>query len=269
MLLTPPVVLTGLGLLDAHDVGSRYLLEGEQVRRVGVLQRRRGGQWVDLVDGGGVRLRCQVAEAQPGRLLLDVLERVVEPAPRVRLVLVQALTMGHPDELAIEAATEAGVDDVVPWQARRSVVVWRGQRAATSRAAWLAVVREATERSRRAIVPAVAEPVDTAGLADYVRGVVAAGGAAFVLHASAPSSLARAPLPVPPPDTAPRVVLVVGPDGGIAAEEHEALVGAGAVAARLGPHVMSTSTAGPVAVALLAERLGRWVRSGDGEGDLD
>ncbi|WP_319946692.1 16S rRNA (uracil(1498)-N(3))-methyltransferase, partial [Cellulosimicrobium cellulans] len=36
------------------------------------------------------------------------------------------------------------------------------------------------------------------------------------------------------------------------------LTAAGAVAARLGPHVLRTSTAGPVAVALLAERLGRW-----------
>lgn len=259
MPLTPPVVLTGTGLLDAHGAGSRYVLEGEQVRRVGVLQRRRGGQRVDVVDGGGVRLCCEVAETHPGRLVLDVLERVVEPAPPVRLVLVQALTMGHPDELAIEAATEAGVDDVVPWQARRSVVVWRGQRAATSRAAWLAVVREATEHSRRAYVPAVTEPMDTPRLTDYVRGVLAAGGVAFVLHASAHASLAQAELPAPVPAGSPRVVLVVGPDGGIAEEEHEALTRAGATAVRLGPHVMSTSTAGPVAVALLAQRLGRWV----------
>jgi 16S rRNA (uracil1498-N3)-methyltransferase len=256
VVLTPPVVLTGTGLLDGHGAGSRYALEGEQVRRVGVLQRRRGGQRVDVVDGSGVRLRCKIAEVLPGRLVLDVLERVVEPAPAVRLVLVQALTMGHPDELAIEAATEAGVDDVVPWQARRSVVVWRGQRAATSRAAWLAVVREATERSRRAFVPAIAEPVDTEGLAAYVRTVVSDGGVAFVLHASASASLDG--MPLPGSGGTPRVVLVVGPDGGIAAEEHEALQSAGATPVRLGPHVMSTSTAGPVAVALLAHRLGRW-----------
>ena len=263
MVLTPPVVLTGSGLLDGHGRGARYVLEGEQVRRVGVLQRRRGGQRVDVVDGRGIRLHCKIAAVLPGRLELDVLERVAEPAPAVRLVLVQALTVGHPDELAIGAATEAGVDDVVPWQARRSVVVWRGQRAATSRAAWLAVVREATERSRRAFVPAIAEPVDTAGLAGYVGGVVAGGGAAFVLHASAPASLAR--LPLPAACEAARVVVVVGPEGGIAQEEHEALIAAGATAARLGPHVMSTSTAGPVAVALLAQRLGRWA---DREGPI-
>ena len=120
------------------------------------------------------------------------------------------------------------------------------------------MVREAAEHSRRAFVPAVAEPVDTAGLAEHVRGVLAADGAAFVLHASAPTSLARVALPAPRAHETPRILLVVGPDGGIAVEELEALAEAGATAVRLGPHVMSTSTAGPVAVALLAERLGRW-----------
>lgn len=257
MPLTPPVVLTGAGMLDSHGPGSRYVLEGVQVRRVGVLQRRRGGQRVDVVDGGGVRLRCEIEDTQPGRLVLTVLERVVEPPPGVRLVLVQALTMGQPDELAIEAATEAGVDDVVPWQARRSVVVRRGQRAATSQAAWLAVVREAAEHSRRAFVPAIAEPVDTTGLADYVREVVASGGVALVLHASAAVPLARMPMPHDGVAGA-RIVLIVGPEGGIAESEQQELIDAGAASIRLGPHVMSTSTAGPVAVALLAERLGRW-----------
>jgi 16S rRNA (uracil1498-N3)-methyltransferase len=55
-----------------------------------------------------------------------------------------------------------------------------------------------------------------------------------------------------------QVLLVVGPEGGISAEELAALNDAGALAVRLGPHVLRTSTAGPVAVALLAERLGRW-----------
>jgi 16S rRNA (uracil1498-N3)-methyltransferase len=54
------------------------------------------------------------------------------------------------------------------------------------------------------------------------------------------------------------VLVVVGPEGGISQREVDALVGAGARTVRLGPHVLRTSTAGPVALALLAERLGRW-----------
>ena len=67
------------------------------------------------------------------------------------------------------AATEVGADEVVPWQADRSIVVWRGERAAKSRARWLATVRSATKQSRRSWVPEVAHAVDTDGLAARVR----------------------------------------------------------------------------------------------------
>jgi 16S rRNA (uracil1498-N3)-methyltransferase len=118
-------------------------------------------------------------------------------------------------------------------------------------------------------VPEVAEPVDTRALAARVEQVVAAGGAAVVLHESATTPLAAVDLPGSATDDGvahpssgeggARVVLVVvGPEGGIADEELQALAAAGASVARLGPHVLRTSTAGPVALALLAQRLGRW-----------
>ena len=264
--MSAPVFLADPGHLDGCVPGSTYALEGAEARHAGVVQRRRVGERVDVTDGAGVRLHCTVAAVEPGRLVLDVVARVDEPAPAVRLVLVQALAKGDRDELAVEAATEVGADGVLPWQAQRSVVVWRGERAARSRAKWLATVRAATKQARRAWAPDVEEALDTRGLAARAAATVAAGGAVLVLHEEATTPLHDAVLPVggPPgaggaPDgTAPEVLVVVGPEGGIAEEELERLVGAGAVAVRLGPHVLRTSTAGPVALALLAQRLGRW-----------
>lgn len=258
MTTSAPVFLAGPGLLDSCAPGTRYVLEGAEARHAGVVQRRRPGERVDVVDTEGVRLRCRISEVGTGRLVLDVDEHVVEPPPHVRLVLAQALAKGDRDELAIEAATEVGVDEVVPWQAGRSVVVWRGDRAAKSRAKWLATVRGAAKQARRAHVPVVAEPVDTLGLASCVRSVVEAGGAALVLDGAGDVTLAEAPLPAPGGEGGARVLVVVGPEGGIAEQETAALVAAGAVTVRLGPHVLRTSTAGPVALGVLAQRLGRW-----------
>jgi 16S rRNA (uracil1498-N3)-methyltransferase len=50
----------------------------------------------------------------------------------------------------------------------------------------------------------------------------------------------------------------VGPEGGITAAEEEALAGAGAVSARLGPTVLRASSAGVVAAGLVLARSGRW-----------
>ncbi|MFC8923696.1 16S rRNA (uracil(1498)-N(3))-methyltransferase [Cellulosimicrobium sp. NPDC057127] len=256
--MSAPVFLAETGV-DHVVAGDRYVLDGAEGRHAGVVQRRGRGERVDVVDGEGLRLRCVVEEADAGRVTLLVQEVDRDPAPGVVVTLVQALAKGDRDEMAIEAATEVGVDAVVPWQAERSVVVWRGERAARSRARWLGTVRTATKQARRARLPRVDLPVDSRGLAERTGAVVAAGGRAIVLHEEATTALADVPLPEPgPAGSAPEVLVVVGPEGGISERELEALTGAGAVAARLGPHVLRTSTAGPVAIALLAQRLGRW-----------
>ncbi|SFB16161.1 16S rRNA (uracil(1498)-N(3))-methyltransferase [Cellulomonas marina] len=259
--MSAPVFLTEPGELDGVTAGGTFLLGGAEGRHAGVVQRRAPGERVDVVDGRGVRLVARVAAATADGVVLDVEDRVEEPGPRVRLVLVQALAKGDRDELAVEAATELGADVVVPWQAERSVVVWRGERAAKSRARWLGTVRAAAKQSRRARVPDVEAALDTAGLARRAAEVVGAGGAVVVLHEEATTPLAAVPLPGAPDvpvDEPVDVLVVVGPEGGIAERETERLLAAGAVAARLAPHVLRTSTAGPVALALLAQRLGRW-----------
>lgn len=254
--MSAPVFLAEPGALDGVAAGGAYLLDGSEGRHAGVVQRRAPGERVDVVDGSGVRLRGRVAHVTAEGVLLDV-EDVVREAPAApALVLVQALAKGDRDELAIEAATELGVDAVVPWQAERSVVVWRGDRAAKSRARWLGTVRAATKQARRARVPVVDQAVDTAGLAARAAAVVTAGGAVVVLHEEATTRLRDVPLPTP--GEAAEVLVVVGPEGGIAPAELERLTAAGAVSALLGPLVLRTSTAGPAALALLSDRLGRW-----------
>ncbi|ADG75099.1 protein of unknown function DUF558 [Cellulomonas flavigena DSM 20109] len=251
--MSAPVFVVEPGLLADVRAGGEYLLDGSEGRHAGVVQRRGPGERVDVVDGAGVRLVARVRAVGPEGVRLDVDEVVVEPAPEPRLVLVQALAKGDRDEMAIEAATEVGVDVVVPWQAERSIVVWRGERAQKSRARWIGTVRTATKQARRARMPQVEHALDHAALVARVGAVVAAGGVAVVLHETAATPLRDIALPA-----GGEVLVVVGPEGGISDREVAALTAAGAAVARLGPHVLRTSTAGPVALAVLADRLGRW-----------
>lgn len=254
--MSAPVFLAEPGSLAAATPGTRFVLDGTEGRHAGVVQRRGPGERVDVVDGAGVRLRTVVAAVDADGVHLDVHEHVVEPLPGVSLVLVQALAKGDRDELAIEAATEVGVDEVLPWQAERSIVVWRGDRAAKSRSRWVGTVRAAAKQARRARIPVVGVAVDGAGLAARVRSAVASGGGALVLHEDATRPIMTADLPVAAPGV--ELLVVVGPEGGITERELRVLEEAGAVAVRLGPHVLRTSTAGPIALAVLAQRLGCW-----------
>ena len=54
------------------------------------------------------------------------------------------------------------------------------------------------------------------------------------------------------------IVLVVGPEGGIAPDELALLEAAGATLVRMGETVLRTSTAGPAALAVVSAALGRW-----------
>ena len=79
------------------------------------------------------------------------------------------------------------------------------------------------------------------------------GGVALVLHESATEPLAKVPL-----EQADSLMLIVGPEGGISDEEIAALTDAGAIAVRLGPTVLRTSTAAAVALGALGVLTPRW-----------
>ncbi len=260
--MSAAVFLAPAGELDALTPGARYTLIGPEARHAATVRRLRAGEEIDLVDGVGVRARGTVTDVRGGSdaaVVLEVSAVVREDEPVPAIVLVQALAKGSRDELAIEAGTEVGLDGVIPWQSERSVSQWRGDKAAKGRARWQQIVLAAAKQSRRARVPVVGELVVGAALVRRVEQAVADGGAVLVLHEGATVPVAGAAVGA----GALEVFLVVGPEGGLSDAEIAALEGAGAQPVRLGPHVLRTSTAGPIAVAVLAQRLGRWDAAAD------
>lgn len=240
-------------LLDdapAASPGDAVTLTGPEAHHAAAVRRVRVGEEVTVGDGRGAWLTGQVESVAPREVVVRIRERTDAPAPRPRLVLVQALAKGDRDELAVQAATELGVDEIVPWQAARSVSRWDAAKAAKGRARWATIVREAAKQAHRAWLPEVAELTTTAQLARRAEASVV-----LVLEPTAAERLSA--LGVTEGDERD-IVLVVGPEGGIAPEELNALTAAGARTVRLGDTVLRTSTAGPAALAVVSAALGRW-----------
>lgn len=239
-------------LLDAATVagpGDTVTLTGAEAHHAAAVRRVRVGEDVTVGDGRGVRLVGTVASVAPKEVVVTVLSREETPAQRPRTVLVQALAKGDRDELAVQAATELGIDEIVPWQAARSVSRWEGPKAAKGVARWDTISREAAKQAHRSWLAEVIEPVSTRTLAGR-----AAHCRMLVLEPTADRALTGLDLSGGDSD----IVLVVGPEGGIAPEELVMLTDAGATLVRLGDTVLRTSTAGPVALALVNAALGRW-----------
>jgi 16S rRNA (uracil1498-N3)-methyltransferase len=239
-----------LFLVDALPDGERLLLDGPEGRHAATVKRLRTGEAVLIGDGRGGLVEARVAAAGRDTVELTVVERCTVAAPSPRVLLVQALVKGDRGELAVELATEAGVDGIVPWRAARCVARWDdGPRGAKALARWRSTVREAAKQARRPWVPPVEEPVGTTELADRIR----RRGGGLVLHEGAVDPLAAASLP-----GGEELIMVVGPEGGITAAELAELTTAGARPVRLGAEVLRASTAAAVALGALAVLTGRW-----------
>jgi 16S rRNA (uracil1498-N3)-methyltransferase len=198
-------------------------------------------------NGAGVIVEGVARSVSPTELVVEVVLVSYTDRPATAVWLVQALAKGDRDELAVQAATELGIDGVVPWSAARSVSRWEGAKVAKGEERWRAIVREASKQSIRAWLPEVAALTTTkqlARLADSARLIVLDPTAETALTALLPDTR--------------DVMLLVGPEGGISSEELAVLYNAGAEGFRLGTGILRTSTAGPAAVAVLNAKLGRW-----------
>ncbi|MCJ1707466.1 16S rRNA (uracil(1498)-N(3))-methyltransferase [Microbacterium sp. VKM Ac-2923] len=229
--------------------GDLVVLTGAEAHHAASVRRVRVDETVTLGDGRGVWLDGRVTAAGPKQVDVRVTTRGEQPAPSPRFVLVQALAKGDRDELAVQAATELGVDAIVPWQAARSVSRWDAK-AEKGIARWRTIVREAAKQAHRAWIPEVEGVARTADL-------VTLAGTALVLVLE-PSASARLTAVAAEASDERDVVLVVGPEGGIAPEELSALEAAGARLVRLGDTVLRTSTAGAAAISVLSAAHGRW-----------
>lgn len=235
--------------LRGVEVGDVVSVEGDEAHHAVAVRRLRVGEQVVLTDGAGVRVQGAVGSTGK-RVFTITVESVsaLEPATP-EIVVVQAIPKGERGELAVEVLTEIGVARIVPWAAARSIAVWKGERATKSLAKWRATAREAAKQARRSWFPEVTELASTADV------VALASGAdlTVVLHEAASAPF----VDVAVPETG-RIVVVVGPEGGLSDEEVAAFVAAGAVSVRLGAEVLRTSTAGVVAVAAILARTPRW-----------
>jgi len=243
---------------------SSVVLDGAEARHAATVRRMRVGEPIVVTDGQGRAAVGVVSAVSRDRVVVGVERRLERPAPKPRLVVVQAIPKGERADRAVELMTEVGVDEIVPFTAQRCVARWSADRVDSSLARWRTTAREAAKQSRRWWFPEVGRPVGLDALAERV----ATSALALVLHEAGEGSAGSVPAAsvsaasvsigsVPVPDSGD-VLLVVGPEGGLTDDEVDRLVVAGATVARLGPTVLRTSTAGAAAAVSILSRTPRW-----------
>lgn len=225
--------------------GNRVHLGAGDAQYLTRVLRLGRGDTVELLDGTGEGLRCEIEEAHKEGVTARVLDRFEVPEPPVPITLYQALPKGDKFELIIQKCTELGVGRIVPIQAARSVVQLKGDRAETKVVRWQKIAQEAAEQCERGKVPVVDVPerLQDVRLPDGTLGLVLSER---VVTPTLPQAL---------PEQAPlAIALFVGPEGGWTPEELATMRGLGAIEVSLGDRILRTETAGLASLAILMAR---------------
>lgn len=231
------------------EVDSLVSVSGAEAKHAISVRRMRVGEAIQLTDAKGLRVRGTVDSISGNSLTVRVAKIETEPEPKLKITIVQALAKGDRDELAVQAATELGATQVIPWESERSISKWIGLKESKGVERWQTIATEAAKQSLRAIHPVVSHPLKSVELAKSFADF----HLAIILDPTAATGLGQVAIPV-----AGRVALVVGPEGGISESELSTFEQAGAIRVNLGESILRTSTAGMAAIAAILALTGRW-----------
>jgi 16S rRNA (uracil1498-N3)-methyltransferase len=223
----------------AADLADAMAVDGEDGHHLARVLRLRAGETVTVADGSGAWRPYRIASTAGAavRLEADGPGRR-EPVPTRRLAVAFALTKGDKPDLVVQKLTELGVDRILPVLGERSVSRPAPDRAGAAVERWRRIAREAARQCRRATLPVVEDLAPLAALSGHPGLAVAERG-----------GVSAEVLGSPPGD---EILVVVGPEGGLADAEVDALKPWARL--DLGPHILRAETAALAAAALLAIR---------------
>ena len=250
--------------LNPSNVGDSLTVDGSEGHHAVSVMRLKTGDFVDIVDGLGLRLRSRIIQTGKDSFTAEVLEKTQDTSKGLKLGLVQALAKAGRDEQAVESCVELGISHLVPWKANRCVSVWSGSKVHKGLAKWSNIVFAATKQSRQSRLASVLPFMDSKTLTSFIADPSTVLGVDckdwrvgfLVLHESADEYLCD--LPDGFFDDFDEVFVLVGPEGGITDEELDVFTSLGAVKVRLSDSVLRTSNAGCVALSMIATKTRLW-----------
>jgi len=237
--------LTRLYLSGELMPGRACRLTPSQAHHAVRVLRLKRGDAVILFNGDGAEYAAVVADASGERCTLDVTGRAaVDREAPFAVTLAQAVASGERMDYTIQKAVELGVSAIQPLETRRSVVRLSADRAERRVAHWQAVAVAACEQCGRNRVPRVL-PLTRLDAYLYASSLRADAGQRLLLSPRSTRRLRDLEGFLGP------VVILAGPEGGLALEEEHVAERSGFLPVRLGPRVLRTETAAVAALAAL------------------
>jgi 16S rRNA (uracil1498-N3)-methyltransferase len=236
--------LTRIFVPDPLTEGAELVLPAQAAEHLTRVLRLEPGAPFTVFNGAGGEFSATLGPTTGKRTVVRVLQHdAMERESPLDVTLMQGVARGERMDLIVQKATELGVSRIVPVLAERSVVKLDAKQRIRKHEHWQAIAISACEQCGRNRVPDVCEAF---ALGEAI-GALAENSARWLLAADGETSLAAAAAR----HGAEKVVLLIGPEGGLAENERGLARANGFTACRMGPRVMRTETAGLAALATL------------------
>ena len=226
-------------------VGSTYEFGGDDAGHAIRVLRTQIGDGLALSSGQGAWSIVEVIAIAKKSMTVRVVSSGFEEALPVEFTVAQALTKGDRIKESIELNTAGGADVILLWAATRSI----GKATPDLMNKLATTAREASKQTRRNRIPFVMGVLDAKKIAAEIPNY----DLAIVFHESAAQKLTDVVKP-----GAIKVLLIIGPEGGITDEELALFKSAGAQVALMGRPIFRSAHAGMAALSGVNAALKIW-----------
>ena len=226
--------------------GSHIALSEDAANHVGRVLRMSKGQEIQLFDGSNQVFDAVITEAGKKNVMVEVIRGQIDDRESpLHIHLGQVMSRGEKMEFTIQKSIELGVSLITPLFSERCGVKLDAERLNKKIQQWQKIAIAACEQCGRNRIPEIRPAMD---LEDWCA--EPDEGLKLNLHPRASQSINTLPLPVQ------RVRLLIGPEGGLSADEIAMTAQHQFTDILLGPRVLRTETTALTAITALQVRFG-------------
>ena len=219
---------------------NEYLLSNDDSYHIKKVMRMNIGDKVEIIDNKKLYI-CEIISLDPVKAKI-IKEDNQNNENDKTIILVQSLVNETKMDYVLQKGTELGVDEFYPFKAVNSVIK-ENDKSNKKIIRWQKIVKEASEQSKRNIIPEVHNIVDIHKLCEIKADVKL-----LLTVREMTKNIKKVLKDLKKYDT---LMIVVGPEGGFTLKEEETLINNGFISTSLGKRVLRTETAGMVAISMI------------------
>ncbi len=222
--------------------GSVIQLDIQASHHLSSVLRAKIDDALTLFNGRGGEYKSIITQINKKQVSVQINEHVAREAESpLELCLAQGISRGEKMDYTIQKAVELGVKKIIPLFTERCTVKLDEERRAKRFQHWQSIIISACEQSGRNQIPELVFPMALEKSLDSVQ-----ADWYFVLSPVASSQLKDKPV-----QKQQRIVLLIGPEGGLSEAEINLACQQGYLPLNLGPRILRTETAAVAAITAL------------------